>query len=118
VNGKHESLITTWPQISTVVIQIRGLAGTGDLDTVWEEDDTLDPTETEEHYVRPKEKFPKGWVKIGLMGGIIRVNNNQTLEQACEPYGIQLEPEIWLPNGRRAAIDEKMRYIAHPVRKR
>jgi hypothetical protein len=51
------------------------------------------------------------------MGGIIRVRNNQTLEQACEAYGLQLEPEFWLPNGRRAAIDEKMRYYFPPGQK-
>jgi hypothetical protein len=123
VNGKHESTISSWPQNSTVEIHIRGPAGAVTAqrgfseENDWENDDVVDPMDQEDHYERPKEKFPKGWVKIGIMGGIIRVRNNQTLEQACEPFGIQLEPEFWLPNGRRAAIDEKMRYYFPPGQK-
>jgi hypothetical protein len=47
VNGKHESTVSTWPQTSSVVIQIRGLAGEGGYteDSSWEADDMIDPSE-------------------------------------------------------------------------
>jgi hypothetical protein len=73
-----------------VEIQIRGPAGAITPEDDWESDDAHDPLEQEDHYERPKEKFPKGWVKIGVMGWVIKVRNNQTLEQACDTYGLRL----------------------------
>jgi hypothetical protein len=91
INGRHESLVTSWPQTSTAEVMIRGLDA-GLVDNP--EDDVLDPTDEESTCSRPRDKFPKGWVTIGVMGGRIRVKNTQTLEQACEPYRIRLEPEF------------------------
>jgi hypothetical protein len=56
--------------------------------------DTVDATEDESSNLVLRRKFPKGWVKIGVVGGIIRAKNNLTLEQACKPYGLHLEPEF------------------------
>jgi hypothetical protein len=105
VNGKHESLITSWPQVSTVEIRIKGPAG-GDPDADWEDDDVHDPSDPEDLPAPSREKFPKGWIKIGISGLIYKVHTSLTIEQVADKYGFQAGYEYWLPNRRRSPREE------------
>jgi hypothetical protein len=59
INWKHESQVTDWPRESFIEILIRGL-GAGPFD-----DEDEDPCE-------PRDKFPKGKVRISIAGKILR----------------------------------------------
>jgi hypothetical protein len=110
MNGKHETLITSWPQRSTVEIHIRGPAG-GFTGAVPDEDtnETDDGTP-----VPPREKFQKGFIKLGIAGGIYRVHTSLTIEQVVIKFDLPISYEYWLPNGRKVACEEKLRHMFPP----
>jgi hypothetical protein len=108
MNGKHESLVTSWPQVSSIQIKIKGLAGYDPLAIV-EEDSQ------EEAIPAPsREKFKKGWIKLGIAGIFCKVHTSLTIEQVAEKYDFSPGFEYWLPNGRRVDREEKLRTMFPP----
>jgi hypothetical protein len=53
-------------------------------------------------------------MRIGIEGRVFRVHNKQTFEQVCEKNGIQIERDLWLPNGKGAASSDKLRHHFPP----
>jgi hypothetical protein len=82
INGKHESLVCTWPQNSIVEIQIKGPAGAITSEDDWESDDVHDPLlDQGELPDIPREKFQKGRIKISISGWIYKVHTSLTIDQ-------------------------------------
>jgi hypothetical protein len=110
VNGKHESLVTSWPRVSTIQIKIKGLAGYDRL-ADGNDDDQLDVGPP----VPSGEKFKKGWIKLGIAGLALKVHTSLTIDQVADKDGFSAGFEYWFPNGRRVDRDEKLRYMFPPV---
>jgi hypothetical protein len=106
VNGKHELLVTSWPHRSTLEIRIKGPAGgITEEDTGEDDEDTPAP---------PREKFPKGWIKLGIAGSVYKVHTSLTIEQMGMKFDFETGYEYWLPNGRKVASEEKLRHMFPP----
>jgi hypothetical protein len=61
-----------------------------------------------------RSKFPQGLMRIGITGRIFKAHNKLTVEQVCEKHGIRFERDFWLPNGKKAAVEDKLRYYFPP----
>jgi hypothetical protein len=105
-------LVTSWPQVSTVEIRIKGPAGYDPLSET--EERPADYSTQEDAPEPPREKFPKGWIKIGIAGLVYKVQTSLTIEQVAEKCGFQAGYEYWLPNGRKVERDEKLRHMFPP----
>jgi hypothetical protein len=108
LNGMHESKIPKdWSKVKAVQVRIKGLVGGYDPPADGGEDFKDTP-------VPESGKFPKGWIKLGIAGIMIKVHTSFTIDQARTKFDLDPAYEYWLPNGRIVSCREKLRRLFPP----
>jgi hypothetical protein len=107
------------PKESSIEIKIRGLgAGKFDNDEEVDHDDDIVYREQETRpyrYIKHNE-YPKGIVRISFEGRVFEMSNTYTFRYAMAKHGEEVSGnEIWLPSGKKACVDDKMRYHSEPT---
>jgi hypothetical protein len=117
INGRHESQITDWPRESSIEIKIRGLGAGGFDDPEFPDDDVFDPYEEPGGGpLKKRKKHPKGTIKVNILERTYRIGNALTFREAYEKCSRRDcdADEFWLPSGKRADADCKMRCYFPP----